>query len=297
MLCSRAGRVSTFAAGLAAAELTAGGLTAIRVFEPAGLVMTLALLCLVTVGVFVNISRGRVQIDLRLWGSERAAAFLRSGRAELCAGIDVGDVARAASSAGIADNLPNCPCGQSVGHVACVPLGGESADGELNANAPNGGCKMTTLNVSMLLLWIVVFVLLGFVLALARQVGVLYERIAPIGALTIEAGLKVGDEAPLFDLDDIDGRPIAIGRPSLRSTLLFFMSPDCPVCKKLIPIVLSLHRAEVALLDVVFASDGSIDEHKAFLKRVSVGTTPLCALDQTGSRVSGGEVTVCGAHR
>ena len=57
----------------------------------------------------------------------------------------------------------------------------------------------SALAVSNLILWIVVIVLGVTVLALARQVGVLFERIAPAGALMIGAGPGVGDEAPIMD--------------------------------------------------------------------------------------------------
>ena len=39
--------------------------------------------------------------------------------------------------------------------------------------------------VSQILLWIAVIVLGALVAALARQVGILHERIAPAGALTL----------------------------------------------------------------------------------------------------------------
>jgi hypothetical protein len=42
--------------------------------------------------------------------------------------------------------------------------------------------------VSNITLWIVVLALLLAVLALARQVGILYERVAPMGALMLDHG-------------------------------------------------------------------------------------------------------------
>ena len=53
----------------------------------------------------------------------------------------------------------------------------------------------SALAVSNLILWIVIIVLGVTVLALARQVGVLFERIAPAGALMIGAGPGVGAAA------------------------------------------------------------------------------------------------------
>jgi len=42
--------------------------------------------------------------------------------------------------------------------------------------------------------------------------------------------------APLFALQALDGRRVEMGREGLRSSLLFFLSPSCPVCKQLLPL-------------------------------------------------------------
>jgi methylamine dehydrogenase accessory protein MauD len=104
-------------------------------------------------------------------------------------------------------------------------------------------------------------------LALLRQVGVLHERIAPMGALTLDRGPKEGEAAPQFEVKDIRrGTPLHLGGPRGRSTLLFFLSPTCPVCKKLLPIVKSIQQAEGSWLDVVLASDGEPVEHERFIR-------------------------------
>jgi len=50
--------------------------------------------------------------------------------------------------------------------------------------------------VSNVLLWVGLLALLVAVLALSRQVGILYERVAPMGALITDAGPKLGEAAP-----------------------------------------------------------------------------------------------------
>ena len=50
--------------------------------------------------------------------------------------------------------------------------------------------------VSQGVLWVVVLVLAVAVLALARQVGVLSQRVSPVGALMADRGLRPGDPAP-----------------------------------------------------------------------------------------------------
>ncbi|MGH0033194.1 MAG: thiol-disulfide isomerase, partial [Myxococcota bacterium] len=59
--------------------------------------------------------------------------------------------------------------------------------------------------VSNVLLWLAVVALAGVVLVLVRQIGLLHERLAPVGALTGEQGPAVGEPAPRLDLVDLDG--------------------------------------------------------------------------------------------
>jgi methylamine dehydrogenase accessory protein MauD len=121
--------------------------------------------------------------------------------------------------------------------------------------------------VSNLVLWIVVLALAAVVAALVRQIGVLHERLRPVGALALGSGPEVGAAAPRAVATDLAGATVAVGAPDPegRDTLLFFVSPTCPVCKALLPAVASLARSE--RLRVLLASDGPRDEHAAFAAR------------------------------
>ena len=55
---------------------------------------------------------------------------------------------------------------------------------------------MTWLMVSNVILWLVVILLAVMNYALLRQIGVLYERVAPAGALMVNRSLEVGAAAP-----------------------------------------------------------------------------------------------------
>jgi len=131
---------------------------------------------------------------------------------------------------------------------------------------------MSLLLISNILLWITTLSLAALVLALARQIGVLHERIAPVGALAIDAGPKVGDVSPQFDLVALDGQALDVGRPRERAMLLFFLSPTCPVCKKLLPVLRSLRNSDAQMLDIVLASDGELAEHRAFCQAQKLGS-------------------------
>jgi len=122
--------------------------------------------------------------------------------------------------------------------------------------------------VSNVVLWVLVMVLGVVVAALVRQIGVLYERVAPAGALMVGRGPRVGEVAPVVQVETFSGavRDVGAPRPDGRATLLFFLSPTCPVCKTLLPALRSVRRSEGAWLDLVFASDGPREEHEPFLR-------------------------------
>jgi methylamine dehydrogenase accessory protein MauD len=116
---------------------------------------------------------------------------------------------------------------------------------------------------SQILLWTAVIVEGLLIAALARQVGILHERVAPAGALTLHQKVNVGEVASPMTVTTIDGAAIEIGgKREGRSQLLFFASPDCPVCKSLLPVVRSAASAEADWLDMVLAGDGSKAEYQ-----------------------------------
>ena len=135
---------------------------------------------------------------------------------------------------------------------------------------------MTALAVSNLVLWLVVIGLSVALLAVVRQLGVLHERIAPVGALMLSKGLKVGESAPQVAAQDLDGRPITVGaaRADDRATLVMFLSPTCPVCKTLLPILKSSLASERDWLDIILASDGEIASQREFVLAHRLGGFP-----------------------
>ncbi|MFO0235547.1 MAG: thiol-disulfide isomerase [Burkholderiales bacterium] len=108
----------------------------------------------------------------------------------------------------------------------------------------------------------------------ARRIGLPHGRIAPMGALVMDSGPRVGEPAPAFELAGLEGlaglagRAVRIGAPGARQTPVFRLSPTGPVCKKPLPAIRSLARAEDARLRIVFASDGDDPaEHRRFVER------------------------------
>jgi methylamine dehydrogenase accessory protein MauD len=124
---------------------------------------------------------------------------------------------------------------------------------------------MDLLSIVVTVLFVVVVALAVALWAISRQVGILFERVSPLGALVTDSGPAVGAESPTFQLPSLTSNAmITVGGEASRSTLLFFLSPNCPVCKKLLPILRSLASAEGASMRLVLASDGEEAEHRKF---------------------------------
>lgn len=136
---------------------------------------------------------------------------------------------------------------------------------------------------SQILLWIAVIVLGVLVAALARQVGILHERIAPAGALTLHQKVNVGDMATPMVLSALDGASVTIGgQRDGRSQLIFFVSPDCPVCKSLLPVFKSAARSEADWMDALLASDGEEPAQRRMVVEQGLAGTPFVLSEALG---------------
>ena len=123
---------------------------------------------------------------------------------------------------------------------------------------------------SNIVLWGAVLVLGFLVYALSRQVATLVERIAPAGALMVNQVLRAGDPAPEVEVRDLQGNALTLGGapaggPAPKSTLIFFLAPDCPISRTLLPVLRSVAKSE-SWIDIVLASDGgAAGEHEAYV--------------------------------
>jgi methylamine dehydrogenase accessory protein MauD len=80
----------------------------------------------------------------------------------------------------------------------------------------------------------------------------------------VNQALKVGDSAPEIKVETLTGSPIKIGAQG-NGALVFFVAPDCPICKSLLPVFKSLSQVE-ADFDFILASDGdTVKEHEAYV--------------------------------
>ncbi|WP_374574445.1 methylamine dehydrogenase accessory protein MauD [Phenylobacterium sp.] len=135
---------------------------------------------------------------------------------------------------------------------------------------------MTLSMISQILLWVLVLGLSVTVAALARQIGVLHERIAPVGALATGRGPEVGDPVPRIAGRLLEGGALDIGEPlgaEARLRLLLFVSSACPICKKLIPLAKAFAKSE--RVDVIFVGDAEPAEQRQFVAKQGLEGFPF----------------------
>ena len=143
---------------------------------------------------------------------------------------------------------------------------------------------MDPMVISNVLLWMIVVCMATVIYALTRQIGVLYERVAPAGALAMNQTLEVGQDAPELSLQTLNAQLIRVGGmpADKKSQLIFFASPDCPVCKTLMPAVKSAARHESDWLNLVIGSDGKNQDHQAYVKRQGLDDYPYVVSEVLG---------------
>jgi len=121
--------------------------------------------------------------------------------------------------------------------------------------------------LSQILLWIVVVLQAIAIFALARQIGVLHERVAPAGALISGAGPGVGEQSPRLEVHALGGNAVTVGSQLAagKALLMLFVSSACPMCKKLIPIARNFAKSE--RLDVLFVGDADAAEQRKMIQQ------------------------------
>lgn len=146
---------------------------------------------------------------------------------------------------------------------------------------------MELLVISNIILWLVVVAMGLVIFALTRQIGVLYERVAPAGALAVNQNIEAGQVAPSMSLQSIDARMVNIGaggEATGKSQLLFWLSPDCPVCKTLLPALKAAAKAEAGWVQLVLASDGMELDHQSYIRRYGLESFPYVISELLGKR-------------
>lgn len=141
---------------------------------------------------------------------------------------------------------------------------------------------MSILSIVVGVLCVAVFGLIVVSIAMARQIGILLERISPVGAMMNDSGPKLGELAPKMVIPSLTGAAANLGGPALKSSLVFFLSPTCPVCKKLIPVLKEMQISEGNWLQIYLASDGQETKHRKFIEEQQLQDLPYLLSEQLG---------------
>lgn len=119
-------------------------------------------------------------------------------------------------------------------------------------------------------------------IALSRQVGILFERISPVGAMINNNGPQLGETPKPMTLMSLNQGEITLGGAQTKSTLVLFVSPSCPICKVLLPLINSLQKAETRWLNVVLASDGDEAAQRALIAQHKLDAIPYVLSQELG---------------
>jgi methylamine dehydrogenase accessory protein MauD len=145
---------------------------------------------------------------------------------------------------------------------------------------------------ALALQWIVIIGMAALIVGLFRQVGLLHERLPSAGALSLSGGARPGDPIASANYELLGGGTIAIGGESAdgRGTLVFFVSPTCPVCKSILPVVLSVARHVSAQTRLVLASDGDAPLQERMVEREGLSAYPLVLSMELGRKFGVGKL-------
>ncbi len=123
--------------------------------------------------------------------------------------------------------------------------------------------------VAFITLWVVVGVLAFALLALLRQIGVLHQRLAPMGTHFASEGPELDSPAPNVGVD----WSVSV------LTVLLFTSPTCVLCRELKP-SLDAFRRQYRELRVQTVD---LDSEAAVFDAMAVRSTPyVVAVDRRG---------------
>jgi methylamine dehydrogenase accessory protein MauD len=141
---------------------------------------------------------------------------------------------------------------------------------------------VTSLLIAHGALWLLLAGMTVLLVLLSRQIAALHRRVAPAGALAVNAVLEVGQQAPELTVSTLAGNDVRVAGSRAKSQLLLFVAPDCPISRSLLPVLGSLPGSE-RWLEVLLLSDGEdAAEHLAF-----AGSKALAGIDYALSEAVG----------
>lgn len=129
---------------------------------------------------------------------------------------------------------------------------------------------------------LIVVIQTAVIFALARQIGILFERVSPVGAMISDTGPGLGERVPQMTLPSLTGAEVTLAAGQGRAQLVFFLSTSCPICKALLPALKSIRSDEAKWLDVVLASDGREALHRRIIETEGLQSFPYVLSSELG---------------
>lgn len=129
---------------------------------------------------------------------------------------------------------------------------------------------MSLISISLTLAWLTIILLAVILFALARQIGLLHERMPGVGAMVVDNGPQAGDPIPFFEVEDWHtGQHVVLGQidKTSQGTLLLFVAEGCPLCKRIAPLAGMFSQQEQ--LELVVVSDEEPPIAKTLFSRLS----------------------------
>jgi methylamine dehydrogenase accessory protein MauD len=129
--------------------------------------------------------------------------------------------------------------------------------------------------LSYFVLWAIMFLLVFALAVLARQIGVLHERIGPRGARMTSVGPEIGEVTAVRTAPDLFGREVELGGARAKPLLLTFMAATCPSCGEVAPALRALWKNERRRVDFAIISvNGSEEQNRQFVIQFALEDIP-----------------------
>ena len=125
---------------------------------------------------------------------------------------------------------------------------------------------MLALTVATAVQFVILLGLAVVVLSLARQVGILHERLSPAGVARARQGIEPGELLPAdLALEALDGEAVDLGA---GASAVLFVSADCPICKSVLPAfeeaAAGSGRTPYWVADGLSGTDGALPDYGAY---------------------------------
>jgi methylamine dehydrogenase accessory protein MauD len=121
-------------------------------------------------------------------------------------------------------------------------------------------------------------------LALARQIGILYRRLPPVGARLLAMGPRIGEVVDRFLEPGLNGEMIGPYPDVDRRLLLVFISSGCSGCGLVAPALRSIAKSDHKTTDVVLVSHAGDEGIKEFAGRNALDELPIVVSDSLAER-------------